>query len=261
MLRLWNRSKSPLATLVLCTLALQILFSLHPYLIQTLSKWSSKIQAVAPSVLLPSTRGTLLKGNQSLRSVVQIIDETLSDHDKLLTRTQIMRGKKRRIGASEEDDLEAEDTPDPEIFDDSDFYQKMLRNIIDARGDGGKTEDWMLLQKQKKAKKKVDTKASKGRKLRFVIPSNRLCSSDSLFLLVTRSMQKCKTLWYQSLYLVHGMTNRLMNCLRHCLEEDLRILASLIHNLGLCLWSLRDSESLASFAVHNISAKIKHIEL
>lgn len=82
-----------------------------------------------------------------------------------------MRGKKRRIGASEEGDLEAEDTPDPEIFDDGDFYQKMLRNIIDARGDGGKTEDWMLLQKQKKAKKKVDTKASKGRKLRFVIPN------------------------------------------------------------------------------------------
>lgn len=142
--------------------------TLHPYLIQTLSKWSSKIQAVAPSVLLPSTRGSLLKGNQSLRSVVQIIDETLSDHDKLLTRTQISRGKTARIGASEGDNLEA-DTPDPEIFDDGDFYQKMLRDIIDARGDGGKTEDWMLLQRQKKAKKKVDTKASKGRKLRYEV--------------------------------------------------------------------------------------------
>jgi hypothetical protein len=158
-----------------------------------------------------------------------------------------MRGKKRRIGTSEGDNLEIEDTPDPEIFDDGDFYQKMLRDVIDARGDGSKGEDWMLLQRQKKAKKKVDTKASKGRKLRFVIPNNRLCFSDSLLTLVTRSMQKCKALWYQSLYPVHGTTNRLMNCLLHCLEKDLRTLASPILNLGSCLWNSRDSESLASF--------------
>jgi protein AATF/BFR2 len=124
---------------------------------------------VAPSVLLPSTRGTFLKGNQSLKSVVQIIDETLSDHDKLLARTQVTRVKRARIGASEEENAGEGVTLDPEVFDDTDFYQRMLRDIIDARGNGSKTEDWMLLQKQKKAKKKVDTKASKGRKLRFVI--------------------------------------------------------------------------------------------
>jgi len=157
-----------------------------------------------------------------------------------------MRGKKTRIGVSEGDNLGTEDAPDPEIFDDGDFYQKMLRDIIDARGDGGKTEDWMLLQRQKKAKKKVDTKASKGRKLRFVTPNNRPSSSNSILTLVMRSMQKCRTLWYQSLCLVHGMMNRLMNCLLHFLEKDLRILASLIHNLGWRLWSLQDSESLAS---------------
>lgn len=57
---------------------------------------------------------------------------------------------------------------DAEMFDDTDFYQQLLRDVIDSRGDngGGTTNDWMILQKQKKAKKKVDTKASKGRKLR-----------------------------------------------------------------------------------------------
>jgi protein AATF/BFR2 len=68
----------------------------------------------------------------------------------------------------QEENGDAEDIVDPDVFDDTDFYQKMLRDIIDARGSGNKNEDWMLLQKQKKAKKKVDTKASKGRKLRFV---------------------------------------------------------------------------------------------
>ena len=136
-------------------------------MVQTLTKWSSKIQAVAPSVLLPSNRGTFLKGNQQNKSAAQLIDETLVDHEKLLTMTQISRGKKGRIGALQES-VDAPDAADPDIFDDTDFYQKMLRDIIDARGDGNGGDDWMILQKQKKAKKKVDTKASKGRKLRFV---------------------------------------------------------------------------------------------
>ena len=137
-------------------------------MVQTLSKWSSKIQAVAPSVLLPSNRGTFLKGNQHPKSAAQLIDETLADHEKLLARTQISRGKKGRIGVSQEENVDMSDTVDPDVFDDTDFYQKMLRDIIDARGDGNGGEDWMVSQKQKKARKKVDTKASKGRKLRFV---------------------------------------------------------------------------------------------
>jgi protein AATF/BFR2 len=37
------------------------------------------------------------------------------------------------------------DAADPDIFDDTDFYQKMLRDIIDARGDSIGGEDWMVL--------------------------------------------------------------------------------------------------------------------
>ena len=80
-----------------------------------------------------------------------------------------------------EDGVDGEEDVDVEIFDDTDFYQQMLRDVIDARGRGnglGGAEDWMAVQKQKKAKKKVDTKASKGRKL--------WCAS-SLILRVLRS--------------------------------------------------------------------------
>jgi protein AATF/BFR2 len=140
--------------------------SFHPHLIQTLNKWSSKIQAVAPSVLLPSNRNAFSKSAQGLKSAAQLVDETLADHDKVLQRTRIYRGKGSRIKADQGEGGDGEeDRGDPEVFDDTDFYHQLLRDVIDARGNGG-NEDWMEVQKQKKAKKNVDTKASKGRKLR-----------------------------------------------------------------------------------------------
>ncbi|KAG2070163.1 TRAUB-domain-containing protein [Suillus decipiens] len=141
----------------------------HPHLIQTLNKWSSKIQAVAPSVLLPSNRNAFSKSSQGLKSASQLVDETLVDHDKVLQRTRIYRGKGSRIGADkgiEGDEKEVQGNL--EVFDDTDFYHQLLRDVIDTRGNGG-NEDWMEVQKQKKAKKYVDTKASKGRKLRYEV--------------------------------------------------------------------------------------------
>lgn len=180
-------------------------------MVQTLSKWSSKIQAVAPSILLPSNRGTFLKGSQQLKSAAQLVDETLVDHEKLLTRTQISRGKKGRIGAPQ--GVDVPDAADPDIFDDTDFYQKMLRDIIDARGDSNGGEDWMISQKQKKAKKKVDTKASKGRKLRFVNGLTYVVLFlINLYLTGMKLMRSYKALWFQSPFLGHGMMNRLTSC-------------------------------------------------
>ncbi|PPQ63391.1 hypothetical protein CVT24_005656 [Panaeolus cyanescens] len=142
---------------------------LHPYTTRTLAKWSAKIQAVAPSVLLPSNRGAFSKGSQSVKSAVHLMDETLiNDRDKLLTRTQTLRSKTRRVGAPQQEES-SDPVVDAEIFDDTDFYQKMLRDIIDSRSGKEGQEDWLTLQKQKKAKKKVDTKASKGRKLRYEV--------------------------------------------------------------------------------------------
>jgi len=161
--RLWNRRKISLTPQEVTDSPL----SFHPYLIQTLAKWSAKIQAVAPAALLPSNKGSFAKGKQPLKSVNQLIDDVLGNHKDLLERTRTIRGKRGRLGVSRVADGDAEETMvDEEVFDDTDFYQKMLRDVIDARGNNGGADDWMLLQKQKKAKKNVDTKASKGRKLR-----------------------------------------------------------------------------------------------
>ncbi|KAF8845233.1 TRAUB-domain-containing protein [Paxillus ammoniavirescens] len=142
----------------------------HPHLIQTLNKWSSKIQAVAPSVLLPSNRNAFSKSNQHIKSAAQLIDETLADHTKVLARTRIYRGKSARLDTTAADGGEDQEQEDPEIFDDTDFYHQLLRDVIDSRGSGSSgNDDWVAMQKQKKAKKKVDTKASKGRKLRYEV--------------------------------------------------------------------------------------------
>lgn len=65
----------------------------------------------------------------------------------------------------------------PEIFDDDDFYHHLLREVIER-----KTQDvsdpfeisrhWIEIQKlRSKMKRRVDTKASKGRRIRYdVIP-------------------------------------------------------------------------------------------
>lgn len=117
---------------------------------------------MAPSVLLPSNRNAFSKKSQNIKSAVYMVDEALSDYPRLLRKTRTARGKVK----SEVDDGKEEDI---EVFDDTDFYQQLLRNVIESRGDGASgMDDWMALQREKKAKKKADTKASKGRKLRYV---------------------------------------------------------------------------------------------
>jgi len=66
-----------------------------------------------------------------------------------------------------------------EIIDDSDFYQQQLRDVIESKAsgnaDGADDDDpavlarqWLATQQYKqKVKNRVDTRASKGRKIRY----------------------------------------------------------------------------------------------
>ncbi|KDQ61606.1 hypothetical protein JAAARDRAFT_31067 [Jaapia argillacea MUCL 33604] len=158
----------------------------HPHFVQTLSKWSSKIQAVAPSVLLPANRNAFSKHSKhqqqhQMKSVVQLVEETLAEREKLVARTRVIRAKgndRKRIRV-EDLDVEMhdadEDAEDPNTFDDADFYQQLLRDLISTRTSSDPSsyqpQPWHLAQKALKSKKKktVDTRASKGRKLRYEI--------------------------------------------------------------------------------------------
>ncbi|QQP55955.1 Protein AATF [Caligus rogercresseyi] len=83
--------------------------------------------------------------------------------DRLINRTRVRRVEYDILGETED----WEEKEDPEIFDDGDFYHQLLRELISA-----KTNNWLEVQKiRSKMKKKagVDTKASKGRKIRYDI--------------------------------------------------------------------------------------------
>merc|ERR1711915_720244 len=64
---------------------------------------------------------------------------------------------------------------DPNIFDDDDFYHQLLRELIERKTNNSSDQaqvsrQWLEVQKLRtKLKKKVDTKASKGRKVRYDI--------------------------------------------------------------------------------------------
>ena len=128
-------------------------------------KWSSKVQSVSPSVLLPSNRNAFSRSTrQDVKNVVQLIDEVVTaqnEWDKLIERTRVWRARGYRIGS---EDIQEHDG---EVFDDIDFYQQLLRDVIDSRNGEQVGQDWMAAQKEKKRKKTVDNKASKGRKLRY----------------------------------------------------------------------------------------------
>ena len=156
--------------------------SYHPWLVDTLAKWSAKVQAVAPNVLLPDNKGSFLRDGKSPAQVgvVTLIDDIFrADRQKLLDRTRKRKDKHVRIGLARSTDAgsekeDDEEKLDPDVFDDTDYYQQLLRDVIAARGgDGAQAGEapWQIQQRERKAKRKktVDTKASKGRKLRYEV--------------------------------------------------------------------------------------------
>ena len=94
---------------------------------------------------------------------------------RVVGRTRVKRSEYRVLGAADQHDGEEEE--DPEVFDDSDFYHTLLRDLIDRKTGGGGAEgdegrQWLKVQRlRSKMKKKVDTRASKGRKVRYDIHS------------------------------------------------------------------------------------------
>lgn len=107
--------------------------------------------------------------------VVQQVEQIMSNKGRLINRTRVKRSEYRVIGAG--DTKSETETSNPNIFDDSDFYHQLLRELIERKTSGaneaGNTgRQWLQIQKlRSKLKKKVDTKASKGRKIRYDVHS------------------------------------------------------------------------------------------
>ncbi|KAE8453539.1 hypothetical protein EG329_010400 [Mollisiaceae sp. DMI_Dod_QoI] len=131
----------------------------------TLEKWSSKVRGTAAMPVSRKLNPTA--GQQSITSVLQ---DQLASSDHLIQRTKIPRS----CAPIQRD---SKVTEDPNIYDDGNFYQLLLKELVDQRrveslanpvNSAGKTMQWTAV-KEAKTRKAIDTKASKGRKMRFTV--------------------------------------------------------------------------------------------
>uniref|UniRef100_A0A4W3IRH3 Apoptosis antagonizing transcription factor n=1 Tax=Callorhinchus milii TaxID=7868 RepID=A0A4W3IRH3_CALMI len=166
---------------------------LKTYRNATLQKWHDKTKLAS---------GKMGKGFSAFeRSVLTQIEQIMMDKERLLQRTQTKRSLYRILGKMEEDSKQIpEQVPgemvvpqgksnahlkdiDEEIFDDDDFYHQLLRELIERKTSAVDPNDqiamgrqWLAIQRlRSKIKRKVDTKASKGRKVRYHV-HNKLVS-------------------------------------------------------------------------------------
>lgn len=129
----------------------------------------------------------LLSKNKDSTSVLDQIQYMLSDKEKLLKSTRTKRSSYKIIGKENEEcnsENDQSDTNndqnefyDPEIFDDDDFYHQLLRELIEFRS-ADLTDpvqlgrQWVQLQSlRNKMKRNIDTRATKGRKIRYAVHS------------------------------------------------------------------------------------------
>lgn len=161
-----------------------------------LSSRHQRLNAVRNDILnywFEKTRFTLKGGKldkSSLdafeQSTVKSIDHLLLNRLKLVRRTQLKRGNYEIIGKREQSDEPALDSElverrkkeiyDSEIFDDSDFYHQLLRELVNSLGASNLNNTskvnpkWLKLMKERfKSNKYVDTKATKARKIRYKV--------------------------------------------------------------------------------------------
>jgi len=137
----------------------------------TIQKWYDK------------TRLTSGKSFESFeKPILAQIEHILTDKDRLIKRTQLKRTSFKICGKSEDAPMKLEDLSnrhindyDAEIFDDQDFYNQLMRELIERQTSNivdpiELSRKSIELQKlRSKNKKVVDTKASKGRKIKFVV--------------------------------------------------------------------------------------------
>jgi protein AATF/BFR2 len=135
--------------------------SFNPHRKVTLQKWSSKIEDKSA----PADRRNV---NQSTNQpkILDAIQEHLSDRERLLKRAHTPRScapLQLARGVS----------VDEKIYDDADFYGLLLKELLEQKNQdsmgAANVELNFDVRREAKARKNVDTKASKGRKLRYTV--------------------------------------------------------------------------------------------
>lgn len=135
-----------------------------PYRKAVMERWSNKTKATT----VANNKARLNTSAQ--QTLTEVLDSQLTS-DHLVTRTRTPRSC-----APIQSSVKAP-APDPSIYDDADFYGLLLKELLEQRSSdlnaNGSAEfvvqaPWQVAR-ENKTKKVVDTKASKGRRLRYTV--------------------------------------------------------------------------------------------
>ncbi|XP_023290941.2 protein Aatf [Lucilia cuprina] len=135
----------------------------RPYRNEVLLKWDDRTKLLTPGA------GSKKKTFNEEYDIIKKIDNALINKSVLKEKSQQLKNSTQAVEAEEENKR------NPNIYDDSDFYHQQLRELIEYKANTTSnmsevTKQFLELQKlRQKMKKKVDTRASKGRKLRYIV--------------------------------------------------------------------------------------------
>lgn len=134
---------------------------------KVLDKWSARVKNSTATV----SKARQLSTTQSQSLVAVLENQLLTSTDRLVGRTRVPRSCAPVQAARKASE-------DAHVFDDADFYQLLLKELVDQRsgdasaGAGAEgsvpTVRWTAIR-EAKTRKQVDRRASKGRKLRFTV--------------------------------------------------------------------------------------------
>ncbi|XP_017474144.1 PREDICTED: protein Aatf [Rhagoletis zephyria] len=145
-----------------------------PYRNAVLLKWDDRTKLLTPGA------GAKKKSLTEDYDIIKKIENTLQSRSMLIEKSRTLQNgaNAKTQNDGEENDV-VENTQNirrnTESYDDSDFYHQQLRELIEYKTNASVsasevTQQYMELQKlRQKMKKKVDTRASKGRKLRYTV--------------------------------------------------------------------------------------------
>lgn len=160
------------------------------YQYSVISKWHDRTKVLTPGSVKSQQQ-------QANIDILRKIEGVLANREELVKKSQLVKGSytlfdkshynTKELNENGNENGEQNDASSDkqiyctEIYDDADFYHQQLRELIEYKTSSSVTANDMVkqfseLQKlRKKMKKTVDTRASKGRKIRYVV-HNKLVS-------------------------------------------------------------------------------------
>lgn len=159
---------------------------MRPQRLSTLNKWSSKTTSI--STLPRANRFAATQTQQPLSAVLEQQLASDTNLDKLIAKTQIPRScaplqAAAAVSSSQSDsnDISSSYSDTIPIYDDSDFYSLLLRDLLEQRSSDPQSNTIPIPgvaapripgikdPALRIHKKRVDAKASKGRKIRYTV--------------------------------------------------------------------------------------------